>query len=166
MEMSQLEGGNHHHGDHRSFFFPPSIEPTPSTVLDCFVNVFVDPRPPESIRDQALHSLLSLVASIMVTAIYSSSPVCSRHYKTFYLFNVVLGLVLVVSRQGQLISISQYAPSLWSVLIRLELGLELSELPCPWLRFLFVKATPIHGSFNLWVLSLSFSPVCNMHLHT
>ena len=85
--VNSISGGNHHHGDHWSLFFPPSIEPTPSTVLDCFVNVFVDPRPPESIRDQAFHSLLSLVASIMVTAIYSSSPVCSRHNKTFYLFN-------------------------------------------------------------------------------
>ena len=73
--MNQLEGGNNHHQDPRSFFFPPSKKLMLSTVLDCSVDIFIDSRPPESIRDKTLSSLLGLMASIMKATIYSNPSV-------------------------------------------------------------------------------------------
>ena len=74
--MYQLEGGGDHHWDLRSRFLPPSIELTSSAILDCLVDIFIDTRPPESIRDKALHSLLALVPRIMMATIDGSPSVC------------------------------------------------------------------------------------------
>ena len=118
--MNQLEGGSNHHWNYWGFFLPPSVKLTPSTVLDCSVDIFIDSRPPELIRDKDLSCLLALVASVMMATIYSSPSVCPGHNEAFHFLNLVLRLVPVVqqsSRQGELISIPQYAPSLWSILL-------------------------------------------------
>ena len=96
VKMNQLEGSCDHHQDHWGLFFPPSIKLTPSTVLDCSVDIFKDSRPPESIRDKTVSSLLGLMACIMVATIYNSPSVCSRHNKTFHFFNLVPRLVPVL----------------------------------------------------------------------
>ena len=86
--MYQLEGEGDHHQDHGSLFLPPSIELTSSAILDCLVNIFIDTQPPESIRDNALHSLLALESRIMMTTINGSPSVCPWHYETFHLVHL------------------------------------------------------------------------------
>ena len=131
-----MEGGCDHHWDYWGLFLPPSVKLTQSRVLDCSVDIFEDFRPPESIEDKTLGSLLALMACIMVATISSSPSVCSRHNEAFHFFNLVLRLVPVVqqsSRQSELISILQYASSLWSILLGPWPGLELGQLLCSWL---------------------------------
>ena len=89
-------GGGNYHRDHWGLFLLSFIMLTPSTVLDCSVDIFVDSRSPELIRDKTLGSLLALMASITVATIYSSPSVCSWHNEAFHFFNLVLRLVPVV----------------------------------------------------------------------
>ena len=94
--MNQLEGACDHHWAHWGLFLPPSVKLTSSTVLDCTVDIFEDSRPPESIRDETLCSLLALMACVVVATIYGSPSVCSRHDEAFHFFNLVLRLVPIV----------------------------------------------------------------------
>ena len=96
VKVNKLKGGGNHYRDHWSFFFPPSIKLTPSTVLDHSVDIFVDCWPPELIRDKTLSSLLSLMASIIMATIYSSPSVCAGHNEVLHFFNLVLRLVPAV----------------------------------------------------------------------
>ena len=144
------------------FLFSPHIKLTSSTILDHSVDIHEDSRQPESIRDETLHSLLALVACI-ITTIYGSPPVCSRHNEMFHFFDLVFRLVPLVwqsSRQGEFVSILQYTSYLWSIFS----VPQLSRLFCPWLRFFLIEVTPVHGGFNLRDFMLGLSLVCDMHL--
>ena len=126
--MYQLEGHGDHHQDNGSLFLPPSIELTSSAILDCSVNIFIDTRPPELIRDKALHSLLALVTCIMMRTINGSPSVCLWHCEAFHFINLVFRHISVVqqsSTQGQLVCISQQASPCGSVLVLAEVRLEL-----------------------------------------
>ena len=126
--MYQLDGGGDHHQDHGSLFLPPSIELTSSAILDCSVNIFIDTRSPELIKDKALHSLLALVSCVMMTTIDGSPSVCPQHYEAFHFVNLVFWHISVVqqsSMQGQLVCISQQAFLCGSVLVWAKVRLEL-----------------------------------------
>ena len=75
---------------------PLSVKLTPSTDLDHSVDIFIDSRPPESIRDKALSSLLALVANITMATICSSPSVCPGYNEALHFLNLLLKLVPVV----------------------------------------------------------------------